>query len=505
MSSPGIILTSKFTMPNSEDFTKYVDYLTREKAILEKEKLTTSEKNELDLMKIGRQTLFEQSELNSDNALQKIKSSDRRQQEASDILSNSFDFDNINNRDFTKMVSYMARNYALDQKQRLTKAEATEQSLIKKAMQKFSTPQNTSDTSDKVLNGVFSKDSSFVDTNDLADVKDKFVTAQKNGSILYQDVISFDNKFLKKNNLLDGKNNLDESRLKIAAVKMMDTLFEQEKLKETGYWFASIHRNTKHVHIHFATIESQNTRKIVEVNRDGKRYLEPKGSRRQLTLDKMKTAFANDLLDRSEQLKQISTLRNQLIVDIKTDLLKSTTKDNLNLIDKLYKTLPRNRNEWHYGTKTQSAANQINDKSRQLLDKLSDNLVKNNPNYSAYNRLVKKESEFKKSVYGNSDREHKDYEANKLVDMRKRLGNSLLKEMKNYDTFQQKTQEVYAEKQDEFKQSFNKGRLKYNDQVTHYKLLGHLKRVANSSDLDYQNQLVYQRIQQAGQIYQGSY
>ncbi|OOL74715.1 hypothetical protein B1P92_07250 [Enterococcus faecium] len=57
---------------------------------------------------------------------------------------------------------------------------------------------------------------------------------------------------------------LDEEGLKAAGRKMMETLFEKEQLNETGYWMATIHRNTKHIHIHFAVVEKHHLTKSLK-------------------------------------------------------------------------------------------------------------------------------------------------------------------------------------------------------------------------------------------------
>ncbi|WP_275689697.1 relaxase MobL [Enterococcus faecalis] len=58
---------------------------------------------------------------------------------------------------------------------------------------------------------------------------------------------------------------------------------------------ASIHRNTKH--IHFALVENRNTRdeKVVKIN--GEEFVQPKGIRKQSTLDAMKQAYGRELRD----------------------------------------------------------------------------------------------------------------------------------------------------------------------------------------------------------------
>ncbi|WP_430051045.1 relaxase MobL [Niallia taxi] len=76
--------------------------------------------------------------------------------------------------------------------------------------------------------------------------------------------------------------------------------------------FASIHRNTKHIHIHYGTVELKNTRELINVKENGASYLTPKGKRKQKTIDNMKRTFANALIDRTAELSRISELRNTL-------------------------------------------------------------------------------------------------------------------------------------------------------------------------------------------------
>ncbi|MGG0740387.1 relaxase MobL [Niallia taxi] len=86
--------------------------------------------------------------------------------------------------------------------------------------------------------GVFSIEKESLTKNDLEQIHDTIKKAQNNGSVFYQDVISFDNAFLIKEKLLNPENNeLDEKKIQYASRKMMDSMFKDEKI-ESGYWFA---------------------------------------------------------------------------------------------------------------------------------------------------------------------------------------------------------------------------------------------------------------------------
>lgn len=62
--------------------------------------------------------------------------------------------------------------------------------------------------------------------------------------------------------------------------------------------FASIHRNTDNIHIHFSTIKQKPSRELQEWNGE----ILPRGKRRQSTMDTMKTSFGNELLENKDDL-----------------------------------------------------------------------------------------------------------------------------------------------------------------------------------------------------------
>ncbi|MGR6012258.1 MobP2 family relaxase [Bacillus paranthracis] len=194
----------------------------------------------------------------------------------------------------------------------------------------------------------FSKNKNVITQNDLTEIKELVGKAQNKGSVYYQDVISFDTDFLIKQKLYDPKTDtLDENRIRNASQKMMEQLFKDEQIEESnGFWFASIHRNTDHIHIHFGTVEKENRRKLVTKDVDGKTYYEPKGKRKQSTLDHMKTTFANSLVDRTSELSRISNLRNELVQEIKEEFQQSKEKKQnreVVLLQEIYDGLPSNK------------------------------------------------------------------------------------------------------------------------------------------------------------------
>lgn len=424
---PGIILTSKFVLPQAKDFQKYIDYLTRQQALLKDETPSIDNQAELKRIESGLGSLFNEP----GESQSAINTKDPRALEAEKILNGQYDFDQYDVLDFSKMVGYMSRQQALENKDTLSSLEQSELTRIKSARDKIS---HQYVKTDRPLNGVFSLESDKVKPSDLEAVKDKFISGQKNGSVLYQDVVSFDNQFLKRNGLLKGKQNLDEDKLKSVARDMMTNFFESEQLQDSGFWFASIHRNTKHVHIHFATIESHNTRELMDTRIGDQTFKQPKGKRRLKTIDQMKQTFVSHLLNRDEELKRISELRNQTTLEAKKMLTQTVDPKTMRLLNELYQGLPRDRHDWHYGDPDKSSnRNQVDQQTRKRLDQVTKRLMKDNPTYKEYARLVKKEHVVSQSIYGESTRDSKNYERNKMADINKRMGNAILNDLKDYN------------------------------------------------------------------------
>lgn len=261
---------------------------------------------------------------------------------------------------------------------------------------------------------------------------------------MWQDVISFDTQFLVRHRLLDPQTDTLNTKAMIAAShKMMETFTNLEKLNNP-YWVAAIHRNTGNIHIHFATVEEVNSRKIKEIK--GKQ--QPRGKRKQSTIDKMKASFTNELLDMSDLLKDINTKRNKLRKEV-INAFKELPQDN-NLqseITNLLLDLPTNKKKWHYASLHKSQKERIN--------KITNQLLSNNDDYQELQLDIATYSNNREDIYGKTKRNSKNYKENKLSDIQKRLGNALLHELMN----QTKTQE---KRKKAVKSQLNTGNLKNN-------------------------------------------
>ncbi|PFM62714.1 hypothetical protein COJ48_18385 [Bacillus cereus] len=500
--SPGIILTSQYTIPKAKSFTTYIDYCTREKALLKTDgELTPTELRELHRVQEAKHHLdMEPGGMYSSLKNKKIS---EKEGEAKVILSSPELFQS--SQDFEKYVSYMGRSYALKSKQKISISEKEELDLLEKHMTDLAPEKQIDGGKNEILGGVFSKNKSIITQKDLSDIKEIVGEAQKNGSVYYQDVVSFDTDFLIQNKLYDPHTDtLDENRIQNASRKMMEQLFKDEHIEENnGYWFASIHRNTKHIHIHFGTVEHENRRQLVTTEIDGVVYYEPKGKRKQKTLDNMKSTFAHSLVDRTNELSRISTLRNDLVQEIKGELKESREKKqpkDVVLLREIYAGLPSNKKDWAYGSK------RMPEETRNKIDQLTSLLMKDNPVFKEYKEAVKEESEFQKGLYGDTTRNNKDYEKNQIRDMYKRMGNSLLKELKKkspYEEnplyrFQQKNEQIKKKYENEKRQGDNGSQRysKYKSPILNKKDIRNIEKVIDDDLRKWRAERDYERVQQ---------
>lgn len=430
MDKSTVILISQFTTPKAKSFSTYVNYMTRKEALLESKKILTDEE-EKELTRI--QNVINKYDMEQGKAYllenQKVDSSEK-EVEAKTILKTKKEFHN--ETDFSKYISYMSRQYTLEKKKNLSLDEEQELEVIKHSISNL--PKEKSISEEKtppleIKEGVFSIDKDTLTTKDLEQVHNTIKKAQDNGSVFYQDVISFDNDFLIKEKLLNpNTNELDEKKIQYASRKMMDSMFKDEKI-ESGYWFASIHRNTKHIHIHYGTVELKNTRELMTIEEDGVFYVAPKGKRKQKTIDNMKSTFENALIDRTAKLSRISELRNILVDEIKQTYAEDKEYlEKIGVLKDIFIELPANKKHWHYGSK------HVTNQTRNKIDYITEYLMRSNPHYKEYLEKTEEESSYRKELFGDINRAEKDYGLNKKKEVQKRLGNALLAQMRKQTT-----------------------------------------------------------------------
>lgn len=266
--------------------------------------------------------------------------------------------------------------------------------------------------------GLFTKELDFMSENDKEVYKDIFDKSQKNGSILWQDVISFDNEWLKEIGILNGKD-IDEIKLKSATRSAMNELLKKEGTLHNSIWSAAIHYNTDNIHIHVATVQTFN-------------YSE-RGKRKQKSINSMKSQVANILLDRSEENQKLNEFIRDKVINHKKNNSTYTLKNRLlnpeliKQISEIQKNLPKDKRQWNYNMTTMAHV-------KPEIDKFTDMYItKYFPKeYEEFKKNLDKEVAIFKRSYGeNSSAEN--YKLNKINDLKQRFGNVVLKEIKELE------------------------------------------------------------------------
>ena len=304
--------------------------------------------------------------------------------------------------------------------------------------------KNRKKEKDKTTVKLFTEDKDILSDEDKEKLKDAYRIAQERGSYLWKDVFSFDNEWLEENKYYNSETKqLNEGKIREAIREAMSFRIEKENLNE-AVWTADIHYNTDNIHIHTSLVELEPSKK--------------KGKLKPQTLGKMKSAFVNSLVDRNEEHDKINELMREKIVNRKKDINTFRDKEMKKQFINIIKLLPEDLRQWQY------AYNSI-DEARPLIDNLSKYYINNycKEDFNELDKLLDVEVNEYKKLYGEGREgkekgKYKDYKANELDYLYKRMGNAFLTEMRSYAKEQRKDLKLIegrGEGNKDFK-SFNK-------------------------------------------------
>ncbi|WP_338880528.1 MobP2 family relaxase [Clostridium perfringens] len=290
----------------------------------------------------------------------------------------------------------------------MDRSEATR----KKNFDKYSAYNNYMGNPEKI-GSLFTKDKHSLTEKEVKKLKKDFDKAQSNGSNMWQEVFSFDNEFLEANGLYDSENGaLDEEKIQEATRRAMEELSKREGFKDLT-WSASLHYNTDNIHVHIASVEINPSRE--------------RGKFKPKTLYNMKSSFVNSLLDKQKDLDKINLLIRDNLIQGKKEMSFKEDIEMRKMVKEIVQKLPSDKRQWHY-----------NYNSMQEVRPLIDNLTKyyiETYKKDEFKELVdrlEKEDKFYKEVYGKRKVETTTYKDNKIQDLYTRMGNTILKEIKEY-------------------------------------------------------------------------
>ncbi|QDZ88319.1 MobP2 family relaxase [Priestia megaterium] len=323
---------------------------------------------------------------------------------------------------------------------------------------------------------LFTERSDQLNEDEKKELKDLFGTAQKNNSIMWQDVITFHNPWLQENGLYDAHTHtVDEKKLMEITRQSMKEMLKRERLDQSAIWSAAIHYNTDNIHIHVATVEPHPTRN--------------RGKRKPKTLDAMKSKVVSQILERGQEQKEINDLiRKNMVGSKKQDSsFKWRNRELKPLFLHIYNHLPEDKRQWQYSYNTLKPL-------RSSIDTLSEKYIQkyHAKEFEQFNKKLDQEVEVLRKAYGEGTFDKKRYEhykQNKTDELYKRMGNAFLSEMREYDRKQTHIKKVLASSSGSKQKSYSANHLPVHVS------LKKMERVFKSEYESWKNQQHYERLQ----------
>lgn len=246
-------------------------------------------------------------------------------------------------------------------------------------------------------------------------------TAEKNHTLLWQGVISFDPNFLEKEGLYNEKNKkVNQRAIKKAVQESMPSFLENENLNnDKTFWWADIHLNTNHVHVHVGISQTENTREL----KNGS----PKGIFKTKSFRKLKSGVHSRLQNEISRQLDINLEKN--LDEIKSDIVEKLNehldnqKEQRLMMQQIWNALPdySDKRKWR-------ASNNSYDfrEAKLLAEKLVDDILKKdlNSEYEQFKQDLIKQDVSSRKKYGQNiqntiqkkDKALRDYMVNRIFD-----------------------------------------------------------------------------------------
>ena len=293
--------------------------------------------------------------------------------------------------------------------------------------------------------GLFTEFSDLKTDAEKKELKRVLEKAQENDSLMWQTVISFDNRWLEENGLYQSKDRvLDEERLKGITRSAVRKMLEKEGL-QNAVWSAAVHYNTDNIHIHIASVEPHPMRekkayiqyeeKMVNgrmrkqpiLDQNGKPVVkrEYKGTFKPKSIEACRREVVNEIIREKENNLKINSIIRDSIVKQKREHPLAKDKELCSLFFKLYRDMPDcNRNMWNYN-------NPILHSLKPQIDKITLCYIEkyHKEEFRQFQRMIGEQTEKYRKAYGGDS----DYAKGKMADMYSRMGNAILKEIRIFD------------------------------------------------------------------------
>lgn len=152
----------------------------------------------------------------------------------------------------------------------------------------------------------------------------------------------------------------------------------------------------------------------------------------------MKSKVVNNIVDRSEQLKEINDIIRENIISEKRCNLSFEDQQLKGAFLNIYYKLPRDERLWFYNM------NALHD-IRPAIDKFTGAYIAmyHKEDFKRLQQKLQEQQEFLKSVYGEGkEKMYEHYAENKTNDLYTRMGNAVLTELRQYDKLMRAEQSI---------------------------------------------------------------
>lgn len=355
-------------------------------------------------------------------------------------------------------------------------------------LSKFSLYNDYMGNSEKTT-GLFTENKDFLSQNEKKELKDIFKTAQENESVMWQHVISFDNRWLLQNGLINRKYDcVNERKLKEITRIAMQQLQKSENL-ENAVWSAAIHLNTDNIHIHIAMVEPIPMRQ--------KKNDEIRGKLKASSFKEVKSQIVNNVLSQQKENEIINNIIRNSIIANKKKKMFIKDEEYLKLFKEVISKLPEDKRQWYYGY------NSIKHLLPKI-DKMTEIFLENEckDEWNELKILLDKQQEKYRTAYGiPKDTSKAGYTENKIKDVKYRLGNVILRQMREFD--KEERTRIYQEAVENRKKinerifEQNRKNLQYSSMQYTLKATMELTRIFMKNELEkIRNELTYNKMQQ---------
>lgn len=221
-------------------------------------------------------------------------------------------------------------------------------------------------------------------------------TAQVNETVLWYGVISFSPEFIREAGLIDENNQVNQRAIKSAVMRSMPEMLQNEALDNNEtFWWADIHLNTDHVHVHVAISQTENTRP----EKDG----QPLGMFSETTFRNFKAGIHRELSsDRSRsRVREIQQDLDQInkVLPGKAVEEARNNRQQMELLRRIQVALPNYKDKRRWRASNHSKEFQ---KAQKLTDELVDSLLDNQlkDEYTNFKQLVEERDQMYRQAYG---------------------------------------------------------------------------------------------------------